>query len=695
MKKRTVELIKKLSTVTYPISIEKLANDFQVSSRTIHNCLFEANEYFHLLGLPAIETVRKKGVLLKLSLTEKQLVFESLLKEEELYLNRKERMIDLLLDMAFSSEAVFLNKKEEEYLISKSTMDEDMRRLRADILKYGLEIVTITKQGAVIKGPERSIRTMLFDVINQTIGLLDLGQTEEASLSLEKRIFYQYIAKEDIKKVVRLIQQCFPFFEDDLYKSQILLFSMIWVKRVWKRELIIASSDQKEQELDTLVNETACFIKRLCRTFDLQSSESELHYLQFILETLNPRDKSNGIEWVNAQLLSIQLIQFVEEQTKIPFTKKEEVLCETLYKHIEAMIKRLKNKVQIVNPISESIKKNYSLIYQAVKDYIPTLEAVIDEKISSDEIAFLVIHFSTIATSLGQDLFIYKSVVVCNHGVATGNLLAANLKRYHPEIEIVAVLSSQELSLIQKLDVDLVFSTYSIAYKEKPVLVIDPFVTKESHVIQHFLASNEQYKRIENNLSDATTFFQQILQLVETSGGVVNGQIYQQFVQLFEKQHFAIKTKELQPMLKDILMDNHILIKETASTWQEAIVLSAKPLIKENVIENRYVDAMIDSVEEYGPYIVIGKHLALAHARPENGVNKLGLSVATLAEPVKFDNSDLEPVKIIFCLAAVDAYSHLNIMKELIKLINDESKLEQLIAAEDKRAFKELLFDKT
>lgn len=148
-------------------------------------------------------------------------------------------------------------------------------------------------------------------------------------------------------------------------------------------------------------------------------------------------------------------------------------------------------------------------------------------------------------------------------------------------------------------------------------------------------------------------------------------------------------------MLKDILTDNHIMIKEKASTWQESIELVAKPLIKENTIEKRYVDAMIHAVEEYGPYIVIGKHLALAHARPEDGANKLGISVATIDHPINFGNSDMDPVKIIFCLAAVDSYSHLTIMKELIELINDESKLNQLIECTTINTFKQLLFSET
>lgn len=145
-------------------------------------------------------------------------------------------------------------------------------------------------------------------------------------------------------------------------------------------------------------------------------------------------------------------------------------------------------------------------------------------------------------------------------------------------------------------------------------------------------------------------------------------------------------------MLKDILKDSHILLNQECNNWKEAIAKSADALLASEVIEERYIDAMIKSVEEYGPYIVVGKHLALAHARPEDGVNELGISVMTLKEPVVFGNSDNDPVKIIFCLAAVDSYSHLNLMKNLIELINDPEKLDKLTASQDKDSFNNILY---
>ncbi len=115
-------------------------------------------------------------------------------------------------------------------------------------------------------------------------------------------------------------------------------------------------------------------------------------------------------------------------------------------------------------------------------------------------------------------------------------------------------------------------------------------------------------------------------------------------------------------------------------------------IVTNELIKEEYITAMIQAVKTYGPYIVVGKGVALAHARPEDGVNKLGLSIMTLANPICFGHEDNDPVKIIFCLAAVDNFSHLNIMKSIVNTINQEWKIDQLLSQKDLENFKKILF---
>ncbi|MGL4697954.1 BglG family transcription antiterminator [Enterococcus larvae] len=695
MKTRTVELLQRVSSSKYPIKAEILATDFNVSQRTIRTEILEANEWLSSNQLPEIMTIRNKGFLLKLNAADEKLLEEALLNLHGDLLNRNERTFDIVLSIAYGKRPVYLNRKEEAFQISKSTMDEDMRRLRAELLKYGIEVVSYGKQGLSYKGPERSIRTMIYDLINQNLGMLNFSMSDDLKVTPVQKIFNRYFALEDIKKLAEIYSSQLPKQENDIYKNQILLFTLIWIQRIKKHEFISAVSWKNAEFEDSSFTD---FIDKIIKEFGLEEvPQVERNYIHFTIETFNTRDISNTLEWVQAQLLTIQLIQFVENETHIPFHLKEEMLCESLYKHMAALIVRIKNDVQVFNPLKENIRTNYYPIYRAVSQFIPTIEEVVGGKVIEDERAFLVIHFSTVASAINRDLtYIYKSVVVCNHGIATGNLLAENLKEKFPQIEIVAVLSSKEVDLVDKLDVDLIFSTFNLAYSNKPALVIDPILTEANiPVVEDFLRSNDELQRLEPNGGESTELFTNILNVVEESGGRVDRTIYSKLETLFERNNLEINKREIQPMLKDILTDNHIMIKEKASTWQESIELVAKPLIKENTIEKRYVDAMIHAVEEYGPYIVIGKHLALAHARPEDGANKLGISVATIDHPIIFGNSDMDPVKIIFCLAAVDSYSHLTIMKELIELINDESKLNQLIECTTINTFKQLLFSET
>lgn len=692
MKTRTVELLQKVSSSKYPIKAEVLAADFNVSQRTIRTEILEANEWLLSNHLPEIMTIRSKGFFIKQSETERKLLEAALQNLKGDLLNRQERTFDIVLSIAYGKAPVYLNRKEEEFQISKSTIDEDMRRLRADLLKYGIEVVSYGKQGLSYKGPERSIRTMLYDLINQQLGMIDFSMNKDPKVTPVQRIFNTYFDLEDIRKLGEIYSSKLPNQEDDIYKNQLLLFTLIWIQRVKRHELISAVSWKNADFEDDNFSD---FIDLVVTEFQLtEVPQVERNYIHFTIETFNTRDISNTLEWVQAQLLTIQLIQFVEHETHIPFHLKEELLCESLYKHMAALIIRIKNDVQVFNPLKENIRTNYYPIYRAVSQFVPTIEEVVGGRMTEDERAFLVIHFSTVASAINRDLtYIYKSVVVCNHGIATGNLLAENLKEKFPQIEVVAVLSSKEVELVDKLDVDLIFSTFNLTYSNKPSLVIDPILTEvNSPIIEDFLRKNDELLRLEPSGNESTELFTKILTIVEESGGRVDRSIYSQMETLFEDNNLEINKREIQPMLKDILTDNHIMIREAAATWQESIELVAKPLLKENIIEKRYVDAMIHAVDEYGPYIVIGKHLALAHARPEDGANKLGISVATIDQPINFGNLDMDPVKIIFCLAAVDSYSHLTIMKELIELINDEAKLNQLIDCTTIQAFKQLLF---
>ena len=334
---------------------------------------------------------------------------------------------------------------------------------------------------------------------------------------------------------------------------------------------------------------------------------------------------------------------------------------QALFNHLISLASRVSNHLQLTNPLKEKIIENYAEIFEAMTVYKEKIEEVLKSEIIDDELAFLCIHFSTILSQINQESsYYYKAVVVCHHGIATSKLLAQTIVEFF-NVEIVAILNSSEVGIIEKLDADVVFSKLQI---------------------RQFLEMIQPSRRVVSKQQDYTDMLKDILTTIGKNQ-TVNDEVYSDLETIFKKYQLDINQREVQPMIQDILTDHNIQITSEAMDWKESIRFGARPLLNEGAITENYIDEMIHSVEEYGPYIVLAPHMALAHARPEDGAKKLGLSLTVFQEPVSFGESDDQQVSVMFCLSAIDSFSHLNIMKSLVNLIRATNKIEELSKATD------------
>lgn len=137
-------------------------------------------------------------------------------------------------------------------------------------------------------------------------------------------------------------------------------------------------------------------------------------------------------------------------------------------------------------------------------------------------------------------------------------------------------------------------------------------------------------------------------------------------------------------MLTQLLTKDCIQLSNFVQSWQEAIRLAANPLVRQNKIEQRYIEAMIQSIEQYGPYVVITPKVAIPHARPTDGVHALAMSLLRLQKPVFF--SPNHPVFLIIVLAATDNASHLQALADLTVVLQDSDQIDSLIACQHEDA---------
>ncbi|MDF3002512.1 MAG: sugar transporter subunit [Bacillota bacterium] len=132
--------------------------------------------------------------------------------------------------------------------------------------------------------------------------------------------------------------------------------------------------------------------------------------------------------------------------------------------------------------------------------------------------------------------------------------------------------------------------------------------------------------------------------------------------------------------MKEILQKNHIRVKEPAATWEDAIRRAGSVLAEAGSIKPEYIDYMIESVREYGPYVVISPMLAIAHAAPGKGVIRNDMSLITLSSPVNF-GSENDPVSVVLCFGSIDPTSHIDRLTRIAELLSKESRISDLACA--------------
>ena len=134
-------------------------------------------------------------------------------------------------------------------------------------------------------------------------------------------------------------------------------------------------------------------------------------------------------------------------------------------------------------------------------------------------------------------------------------------------------------------------------------------------------------------------------------------------------------------MLTSLLTKETIALNVEAEDWMDAIRKSAQPLLANGSIEPRYIDNMIQAVKDLGPYIAIAPGVAIAHAKPEQGVVRMGMSLATLKHPVSFGNTANDPIRLVLTLAAQDHDAHLNAMGDMVELLGSPDRFQRILDA--------------
>lgn len=552
----------------------------------------------------------------------------------------------LIYLLIFTNESSLSIALFQKYLqVSKNTVLSDLKKLREELMRKNIQIEYSRKKGFYLNFEEKILQ--------------------------EKAWYYLQNLSEDagfytLSKVLNDKDPLTIFKNNQLLKK---IMQELQIEIVYSRYL------------STLL--FASLLK--CRGFE-KGSENINELLKSLI--IGMSDGKNTIEQDNGLYrMAFNIMENVMKLAAIEFDDFTKTFM-ALLAHLTPAYYRLKNHFELKNVLLERIKKEYHSLFLLMDNVLQPLKEEVGE-ISESEKAYFVILFGGEIYKNKYSGKSLKAIVLCVNGISSSLIMQKRLESLFPTMEFIL---SARVSHFEKLPIN----SYDIIFSTVPVKS-----DKKVYLMSAFPEQREENKLYNQVLQDfqlpgfIKPSAQTILDSIEPYIIIKKPASKLDLIKIIEKKlNRTRKEGKLSGvMLTDLLTKEKINFTNRELTWQEAIELAAQPLLDKHEIEERYIKAIIDKVEAFGPYINLGLGIALPHARPEEGVKKLGMSFLRCEHPVKLMNDDKHEIKLFIVLAAIDNETHLRALSTLTKILSNKERLGQLLAATNATEVEQILLE--
>ncbi len=549
--------------------------------------------------------------------------------------------------------------------VSKNTALTDVKKAKQMCGAWGIELVYTRMDGYHLAGSELDKRRLSFYCIDYLL-----------SQPLGKEIIMLALKSWGQEAYLMEIQHVIDLFLDDeevklvkSRKAEMMLHLVFISVRNKGHELFFADYEKQ------IIRRQSLFEKASLLTRKLFASEVELESYYVAIELLIAQVEVKHNENPALEILAEQIIKEFEKNTLLPIRNKMQ-LKQSLYNHLVPAFFRISFGMPLVNTLTARIKSTYAELFQFVKQSLAPLSMWTGKTISEAEIGYFTLHFGGYLEMDKQpSVEKLNALVVCSNGVSSSIMLRSQLSEMFPDIQFSRVHTAEQVKDIPTSHFDLLFSTVEIE-SVKPVFIVKTLLSQveKGYLIQ---AVTSKFPR----LNYRSFSVDQLMEIIHKHTVIKDeDKLFSELVDLFYLPN--TEKGSYKPMLSELLTKDMIQFTDQKMEWREAISYAAQPLLDANKIQQAYTDEMIKNVEEIGTYIHIGKGIAIPHARPESGVNQLGMSFLRTKTPVLLLDQEEHQIDIFICLAAIDNEAHLKALAQLTKLLGDNDMLQSLKEAE-------------
>ncbi|MEC1405421.1 BglG family transcription antiterminator [Bacillus halotolerans] len=676
--RRSAILHQVLNTTSY-VTCGELTEQLKISRRTLYYDIEKINGWLKESGLTPIKRRRSAGFYLE-DQTKKMLTSEiKTLTISSYEYSPSERQARVILRILTRNRRLLLQNFIDENHVSRNTAIQDMKHIREKLKTFGIILSFTKEKGYFFSGLEQQKRKLLAEYANQlmqksssTAAVTDLCPDPNAC---EQQIQTMRSMLLTFEKLLHMK------FADHVLAGLSVHFTLFLIRLKAGKEITLEQEEQyairQTKEYEAAVRAAAAELPENVFISDQEMCYFTIHLLGAKISQFPASSLIAGELDAVHDIADKMIVDF--QRYACMLFQDSEHLKKHLVHHLKSAYYRIKYDITPhESDVAASIKTKYSDIFCLTKKVVHHLQKALRKPVSSEETAFIAMHFGGWMKREGVAPSLRKTaVIVCPGGIGTSKILQSQIEDLLPNVDILKTVSSRVYETMT-LETDVLISTVPLPDRGVPVLIVNPILNSKEKI-----SLLKKVDALSNSASHFHPSVHDIMGIIEKHAeGIHKTELMLELTEYLGQPHKHEKEANRKPMLAELMTPNHITMADSAPCWEDAVRMAAKPLLDDGSVTPPYVDAMIATIQTLGPYIVITPNVAIPHARPEDGVNQIGMSFLRLNQAVSFSDQPEHSVQLIIVLAAIDNDTHLKALSQLTNMLGDPENIQLLINAQ-------------
>lgn len=622
LSERGLAIVEKLIENNHkPITARALATSLGVSERSVKTYIKEVSDFCAKQGLILN---RKPGIGFEADFTDEQIGdLQNLVDNKAISMSRQQRINYIAYILLSGWDTYTVSLFSEELSVSKNVINEDIRLLESELDAFKISVTKTAGHGISISGDEFSIRKALRHMCRFAVENKEVETFYDHRISREEsRLWANNFSRKnygDAIDIIHSIEEKYHILYTDYSVQMLSEYITIQLYRI-KNGHVLGSSlallngnnsaihgdevndsfaeaqpNMTVNKYDIITGISTDMTAQISRLTESKLAQGESDYIQILLQsaTLQEGGEDSKEDAVSVAFAN-ELLQYLSQIMGMNLVENE-LLKTSIESFVPSSLTRTRYGIEVTNPFLQDITEMYSGIFATCFTLSPIYERYTGNMPSDHEIAFIALLVGGALHRTPQSI---RAILIGTAGIAAANIVAAKIENRIPNIDIVAILSSEKMNRLDEYEYDIVLSMIPGQINDDRIVQISPIVSPKDE------------KLIRDKCTELRSDY-----------GI-------------DKNEFG----------KLIGADNIIFIEKK---------ISKKELLKEacgRLIDGGYVTKTFlkDVLErENVESTAIGSGIAIPHGKAEN-VIRPQICVVKLAEPLNWGNMKVD---VIFLLA--------------------------------------------